>query len=185
MKRALMIVAALGLAVPAQAQEPDLGTDAQREAGKVLYDAKCAHCHGLTGDGIGPATDYLRPAPRDFTSSTFKFRSSMSGELPSDEDIKRSIREGMPYTGFLYAGLMISPDGHPKVIEYNCRFGDPETQPIMMRLQSDLAELCLAGAEGRLSGHDCRWDPRPAIGVVMAAEGYPGSYRKEFRNGFR
>ncbi|MBO6573895.1 MAG: c-type cytochrome [Rhodothermales bacterium] len=99
MKRALMIVAALGLAVPAQAQEPDLGTDAQREAGKVLYDAKCAHCHGLTGDGIGPATDYLRPAPRDFTSSTFKFRSSMSGELPSDEDIKRSIREGMPYTG--------------------------------------------------------------------------------------
>ena len=99
-----------------------------------------------------------------------------------DEVIRPTVRgmadEGHPYTGFLYAGLMITDAGEPKVIEYNCRFGDPETQPIMMRLQSDLAELCLAGAEGRLSGHDCRWDPRPAIGVVMAAEGYPGSYRK-------
>ncbi|MGQ7245971.1 phosphoribosylamine--glycine ligase [Halomonas sp. V046] len=86
--------------------------------------------------------------------------------------------EGHPYTGFLYAGLMIDAAGKPKVIEYNCRFGDPETQPIMMRLASDLAELCLAGARGELAGHGCEWDPRPAIGVVMAAEGYPGSYRK-------
>jgi len=86
--------------------------------------------------------------------------------------------EGHSYTGFLYAGLMIDAAGQPKVIEYNCRFGDPETQPIMMRLTSDLAELCLAGARGELAGHGCEWDPRPAIGVVMAAEGYPGSYRK-------
>ncbi|MGR2739784.1 phosphoribosylamine--glycine ligase [Billgrantia sp. Q4P2] len=86
--------------------------------------------------------------------------------------------EGHPYTGFLYAGLMIDAEGNPKVIEYNCRFGDPETQPIMLRLQSDLAELCLAGARGELAGHTCEWDPRAAVGVVLAAGGYPGSYRK-------
>ncbi|UYG04819.1 phosphoribosylamine--glycine ligase [Halomonas sp. LR3S48] len=86
--------------------------------------------------------------------------------------------EGHAYTGFLYAGLMIDAEGNPKVIEYNCRFGDPETQPIMLRLQSDLAELCLAGARGELAGHTCEWDPRAAVGVVLAAGGYPGSYRK-------
>ncbi|MDR5875971.1 phosphoribosylamine--glycine ligase [Vreelandella gomseomensis] len=86
--------------------------------------------------------------------------------------------EGHPYSGFLYAGLMIDAQGNPKVIEYNCRFGDPETQPIMMRLTSDLAALCLAGAEGRLDGQRCEWDPRAAVGVVLAAGGYPGSYRK-------
>src|SRR5690554_3398446 len=86
--------------------------------------------------------------------------------------------EGHPYTGFLYAGLMIDAKGNPKVIEYNCRFGDPETQPIMLRLQSDLAELCLAGARGGLAGKQCDWDPRAAVGVVLAAGGYPGSYRK-------
>ncbi|TFH88688.1 phosphoribosylamine--glycine ligase [Billgrantia azerbaijanica] len=86
--------------------------------------------------------------------------------------------EGYPYTGFLYAGLMIDAAGNPKVIEYNCRFGDPETQPILLRLESDLAALCLAGARGELAGHGCDWDPRAAVGVVMAAGGYPGSYRK-------
>uniref|UniRef100_UPI0032B0F0ED phosphoribosylamine--glycine ligase n=1 Tax=Alcanivorax profundi TaxID=2338368 RepID=UPI0032B0F0ED len=86
--------------------------------------------------------------------------------------------EGMPYTGFLYAGLMISPEGAPKVIEYNCRFGDPETQPIMMRLQSDLATLCLAALDGKLDQTDIQWDPRPTLGVVMAAGGYPDSYDK-------
>lgn len=86
--------------------------------------------------------------------------------------------EGMPYTGFLYAGLMIDPDGAPKVIEFNCRFGDPETQPILMRLQSDLAPLCLAALDGKLDQIEARWDPRPALGVVMAADGYPGSYPK-------
>jgi phosphoribosylamine--glycine ligase len=86
--------------------------------------------------------------------------------------------EGMPYSGFLYAGLMIDSAGNPKVIEFNCRFGDPETQPIMLRLTSDFAELCLAGAEGKLAGCSCEWDPRAAVGVVMAAGGYPGSYRK-------
>lgn len=86
--------------------------------------------------------------------------------------------EGNAYTGFLYAGLMIAADGTPKVIEYNCRFGDPETQPIMMRLQSDLSELCLAALDGSLATHDAQWDPRPAVGVVLAAGGYPGDYAK-------
>lgn len=92
--------------------------------------------------------------------------------------VRGMAAEGNSYTGFLYAGLMIDASGNPKVIEYNCRFGDPETQPIMLRLMSDLAELCLAGAEGKLAGRTCKWDARPAVGVVMAAGGYPGSYRK-------
>ena len=86
--------------------------------------------------------------------------------------------EGIPYTGFLYAGLMISPDGSPSVIEFNCRFGDPETQPIMMRLQSDLCALCEAALDGALDSASADWDTRPAMGVVMAAGGYPGSYDK-------
>ena len=86
--------------------------------------------------------------------------------------------EGMPFTGFLYAGLMISPAGDIKVLEFNVRFGDPETQPIMMRLESDLAELCLAAVDGKLDQVQADWNPRPALGVVMAAGGYPGSYVK-------
>jgi phosphoribosylamine--glycine ligase len=92
--------------------------------------------------------------------------------------IRGMAKMGMPFTGFLYAGLMISPDGETKVLEFNVRFGDPETQPIMMRLQSDLAELCLAAVNGSLDRVDAQWDPRPALGVVMAADGYPGSYTK-------
>lgn len=90
--------------------------------------------------------------------------------------VRGMAAENNTYTGFLYAGLMISADGQPKVIEFNCRFGDPETQPIMLRLRSDLVELCLAGAEGRLDEVTSEWDPRPALGVVLAAGGYPGSY---------
>jgi phosphoribosylamine--glycine ligase len=86
--------------------------------------------------------------------------------------------EHMPYTGFLYAGLMIASDGNPKVIEFNCRFGDPETQPIMMRLQSDLCALCNAALDGALDSAEANWDSRSAMGVVMAAGGYPGSYDK-------
>ncbi len=80
-------------------QDVDLGTDAQRDAGQELYLDKCAHCHGESGDGEGVAGPYFRPRPRDFTAGTYKFRSTASGELPSDTDIMRSIREGMPYTG--------------------------------------------------------------------------------------
>ena len=86
--------------------------------------------------------------------------------------------EGNDYTGFLYAGLMISPAGEPRVIEYNCRFGDPETQPIMVRLQSDLVALCETALDGGLDGASASWDERCAIGVVLAAGGYPGSYAK-------
>jgi phosphoribosylamine--glycine ligase len=86
--------------------------------------------------------------------------------------------EGHPYTGFLYAGLMIDADGTPRVIEYNCRFGDPETQPIMMRLKSDLVMLCQLALDGKLDQAEAEWDPRAALGVVLAAGGYPGSYNK-------
>ena len=91
--------------------------------------------------------------------------------------VRGMAAEGNTYTGFLYAGLMIDNAGNPKVIEFNCRFGDPETQPIMLRLQSDLVELCLAACEGKLDEKTSRWDPRPSLGVVMAAGGYPGNYR--------
>jgi phosphoribosylamine--glycine ligase len=86
--------------------------------------------------------------------------------------------EGNTYTGFLYAGLMIGDDGNVKVLEYNCRFGDPETQPIMMRLKSDLVELCQAAIDGKLDCVHAQWDERAAVGIVMAAGGYPNDYRK-------
>ena len=85
--------------------------------------------------------------------------------------------EGMPYTGFLYAGLMIGPDGSARVLEYNCRFGDPETQPILVRLQSDLTVLCDAALAGTLDCVTAQWDPRAAVGVVLAAGGYPDDVR--------
>lgn len=92
--------------------------------------------------------------------------------------VEGMAKEGHPYKGFLYAGLMIAEDGTPKVIEYNCRFGDPETQPIMMRMQSDLVDLCFAALAGELNNASIEFDPRPAVGVVLAAGGYPGSYNK-------
>ncbi|MCD1212368.1 phosphoribosylamine--glycine ligase [Vibrio cholerae] len=92
--------------------------------------------------------------------------------------VRGMAAEGNTYTGFLYAGLMIDSTCAPKVIEYNCRFGDPETQPIMMRLQSDLVELCQAAIAGKLDQVESKWDPRASIGVVLAAGGYPGDYTK-------
>lgn len=92
--------------------------------------------------------------------------------------VQGMAREGHPYTGFLYAGLMIDTHGNPKVIEYNCRFGDPETQPIMMRLQSSLVSLVEAALAGNLADTQAEWDKRAAIGVVLAAEGYPGDVTK-------
>jgi len=86
--------------------------------------------------------------------------------------------EGNTYTGFLYAGVMIDKEGTPKVLEYNVRFGDPETQPIMMRLKSDLIEHCLQAIDGKLDIAKAEWDERTALGVVLAAGGYPDSYSK-------
>jgi len=99
-------------------------------------------------------------------------------ETVIEPTVRGMAEQGMPFTGFLYAGLMISPDGETKVLEFNVRFGDPETQPIMMRLQSDLANLCLAAVNGHLDKVVATWDPRPALAVVMAAGGYPGDYAK-------
>ncbi|TVP87802.1 MAG: phosphoribosylamine--glycine ligase [Pseudomonadaceae bacterium] len=92
--------------------------------------------------------------------------------------VKGMAAEGNVYTGFLYAGLMIDPNGAPKVIEFNCRFGDPETQPIMLRLQSSLVDLVEAALNGTLDQAEAHWDPRPSLGVVLAAGGYPGNYAK-------
>jgi phosphoribosylamine--glycine ligase len=92
--------------------------------------------------------------------------------------IRGLAADGMPYTGFLYAGIMIAPDGTPNVLEFNCRFGDPETQPILSRLRSDLTVLCEAALDRRLDEVSMDWDPRAALGVVMAAEGYPDTVRK-------
>lgn len=93
-------------------------------------------------------------------------------------------KQGTPYTGFLYAGIMIDAKSDPYVLEFNCRFGDPETQPIMMRMQTDLAELCLAALDGKLDQKTIQWDKRPALGVVLASGGYPEKYEKgEIING--
>ena len=98
------------------------------------------------------------------------------------EVIEPTIRglaaDGMPFTGFLYAGIMIAPDGTPNVLEFNCRVGDPETQPILMRLRSGLVALCNAALDGRLDAVTADWDPRAAVGVVLAAGGYPDAVRK-------
>jgi len=92
--------------------------------------------------------------------------------------VKAMKAEGIPYTGFLYAGLMIDNKGMIKVLEYNCRFGDPETQPIMMRLKSNLAQLCISATQGTLDLANAEWDDRTALGVVIAANGYPDAYKK-------
>ena len=103
-------------------------------------------------------------------------------ELVMNDIIRPTLRgladDGIAYRGFLYAGLMIAADGTPKVLEYNCRFGDPETQPILSRLKSDLVELCKATLEGTLDRQEAEWDSRAALGVVMAAGGYPLDYAK-------
>ena len=93
-----------------------------------------------------------------------------------DPTVRGMAAEGMPYQGFLYVGLMIAPDGAPRVVEYNCRFGDPEAQPVLMRLRSDLAELCRKALGDGISGIGLDWDPRAALGVVLAAGGYPLAY---------
>ncbi|WP_226648946.1 phosphoribosylamine--glycine ligase [Microbulbifer variabilis] len=133
--------------------------------------------HKRVGDGdTGPNTGGMgaySPAPV-VTDSVYQ---RIMQEV-IEPTVKGLIAEGTPYTGFLYAGLMIDPQGAPRVIEYNCRFGDPETQPIMMRLKSDLVDLCLAALDKKLDSVTAEWDPRPSLGVVLAAHGYPGSYRK-------
>ncbi|WP_455204154.1 phosphoribosylamine--glycine ligase [Kaarinaea lacus] len=131
-----------------------------------------ARDNGDKGPNTGGMGAYS-PAP--VVSEEIHQRAMREVIIPTVEGL---AAEGMPYTGFLYAGLMISADGTPKVLEYNCRFGDPETQPIMMRLQSDLVQLCNIALDGNLDQTEVQWDERVALGVVMAAGGYPGSYDK-------
>lgn len=133
--------------------------------------------HKRIGEGdIGPNTGGMGAySPAPVVDDAVHQRIMDEVILPT---VQGMAAEGNAYTGFLYAGLMISPEGEPKVIEYNCRFGDPETQPIMLRLQSDLVGLCNAALDGALDTAIAKWDPRPALGVVLAAQGYPGSYHK-------
>lgn len=133
--------------------------------------------HKAVGDGdTGPNTGGMGAySPAPVIDEALHERVMREVIRPTVEGM---AEEGHPYTGFLYAGLMISPDGEPRVLEFNVRFGDPETQPIMMRLRSDLVALCQTALEGRLDRESVQWDPRPCLGVVMAAEGYPGDYEK-------
>ena len=133
--------------------------------------------HKRVGDGdTGPNTGGMgayTPAP--VVTEAMHRRAMEEVILPP---IRGMAADGAPFTGFLYAGLMISPEGETKVLEFNVRFGDPETQPILMRLQSDFPDLCLAAVNGELDTRSAQWDPRACLGVVMAAGGYPGSYPK-------
>jgi phosphoribosylamine--glycine ligase len=133
--------------------------------------------HKRIGDGdTGPNTGGMGAySPAPVVDATVHNRIMEEVILPT---VRGMAAEGNAYTGFLYAGLMISERGEPKVIEYNCRFGDPETQPIMLRLRSDLVALCNCALDGELDQVSAEWDPRCAIGVVLAAAGYPGSYPK-------
>ncbi|MBL4673905.1 MAG: phosphoribosylamine--glycine ligase [Arenicella sp.] len=125
---------------------------------------------------LGPNTGGMGAySPAPIVSDEMHEKIMQTVILPTVEGMKS---EGHPYTGFLYAGLMIGADGIPKVIEFNCRFGDPETQPIMMRLKSDLSQLCLAALDKKLDQISAEWDPRAALGVVLAAGGYPENYAK-------
>jgi phosphoribosylamine--glycine ligase len=131
-----------------------------------------ARDNGDMGPNTGGMGAYS-PAP---IVTDLVFENAMDKVIRPTVDAMRN--EGMPYTGFLYAGLMIDHIGGVKVLEFNCRFGDPETQPIMMRLKSNLAKLCLSAINGSLKDVQIDWDDRTSLGVVMAANGYPGPYQK-------
>lgn len=145
--------------------------------GKNILPLATSQDHKRVGEGdTGPNTGGMgaySPAP----VVTPEIHQRIMAEV-IEPTVAGMAAEGNPYTGFLYAGLMIDASGAPRVIEYNCRFGDPETQPIMMRLQSDLIGLCNAALDGQLDQTTAEWDPRAAMGVVLAAGGYPGSYDK-------
>ncbi|WP_375057415.1 phosphoribosylamine--glycine ligase [Zobellella sp. DQSA1] len=133
--------------------------------------------HKRVGDGdTGPNTGGMGAySPAPVVTQEIHDRIMEQVIMPT---VRGMADEGHVYKGFLYAGLMIDKNGQPKVIEFNCRFGDPETQPIMLRLQSDLVELCLAGCKGELDKVSAEFDPRASVGVVLAAGGYPGHYRQ-------
>ncbi len=133
--------------------------------------------HKAAGDGdSGPNTGGMGAySPAPVVTPEIHERALREVILPT---VRGMAAEGRVYTGFLYAGLMVGPDGTPKVLEFNVRFGDPETQPILLRLKSDLVDLCEAALDKRLDQFEAQWDPRASLGVVMAAGGYPGDYPK-------
>ncbi|QEI13096.1 phosphoribosylamine--glycine ligase [Cellvibrio japonicus] len=133
--------------------------------------------HKRVGDGdTGPNTGGMGAySPAPVVTAAVHERIMREVIYPT---VQGMAAEGNTYVGFLYAGLMIDASGAPKVIEYNCRFGDPETQPIMLRLQSDLVALCLAALKGDLGNTTADWDSRASVGVVLAAGGYPDAYAK-------
>jgi len=145
--------------------------------GKHILPLATSQDHKRVGDGdTGPNTGGMGAySPAPVVTPEIHARIMRAVIEPT---VRGMSQEGHPYTGFLYAGVMIAPDGTPKVLEYNCRFGDPETQPVMMRLQSDFIELIEAALDGKLDRAQARWDTRAAVGVVMAAGGYPGAYSK-------
>ncbi len=147
--------------------------------GRNILPLATSQDHKAVGDGdTGPNTGGMgaySPAP---AVDDNMHRQVMAEVI--QPTIEGMAADGLPFTGFLYAGLMISPAGDLRVLEFNVRFGDPETQPILMRLRSDLPALCLAAIEGRLEHVKACWDDRACLAVVMAAEGYPGSYAKGF-----
>lgn len=145
----LMALVTVGLAF---GQEPDLGTEAQREAGRAIYDKVCAQCHGLQGDAVAPATAHLRPQPRNFTSGTFKFRSSNSGELPSDEDLRRSIRDGMPTTSMPAWGGVLSEQEITNVAYYIKTFADDFAGPFGIPEMANLPSAPSFSAEAAERG---------------------------------
>ncbi|KAF1717059.1 phosphoribosylamine--glycine ligase [Pseudoxanthomonas yeongjuensis] len=144
--------------------------------GRTALPMATSQDHKRVGDGdTGPNTGGMgaySPAP----VVTPEVHARVMREVV-EPTVQGMLADGIPFTGFLYAGLMIDAAGAPKVIEFNVRFGDPETQPVMMRLQSDLLDLVEAGIDGRLNEVEASWDPRPSLGVVMAAKNYPDTPR--------
>lgn len=145
--------------------------------GKNVLPFATSQDHKRVGDGdTGPNTGGMGAySPAPVVTPAIHQRVMEEVIMPTVEGM---AKEDAPYSGFLYAGLMIMSDGTPKVIEYNCRFGDPETQPIMLRLESDLVELCLAACAGKLDSTEIQFTEQASVGVVLAAGGYPGSYAK-------
>jgi phosphoribosylamine--glycine ligase len=146
-------------------------------AGGHALEMATSQDHKRVGDGdSGPNTGGMGAySPAPVVTEAVRARVLREVIQPTLDGLKQ---DGIAFTGFLYAGLMIDKAGAPRVLEFNCRLGDPETQPLMMRLKSDLVDLVEAALDQRLDRTRAEWDARPALGVVMAAAGYPGSYRK-------
>ena len=140
--------------------------------GRIALPMATSQDHKRVGDGdTGPNTGGMGAySPAPVVTPDVHARVMRDVVEPT---VAGMIADGVPFTGFLYAGLMIDADGAPKVIEFNVRFGDPETQPVMLRLQSDLVDLVEAAIDGALAGVEAQWDPRPSLGVVLAAKPYP------------